>query len=132
VISPSLKWSYDSSDDKDLEDVSLVWHFSSGKLVRVFADYDTYRPRTLIDFITQTAKKLDLPSNSFKVTGQHQAKIVCKDFSLELIHGEFSHLGWDPEGARLILEDTDEIKRLDKEMADYKSEQLRKRNTLKP
>lgn len=139
----SLETFDELSKEENFKDVTITWQFFEGKLVRLFVTYTEFQPGSLRNFMQQISEKANLPIESFKVTDKHKAKMTCSGFSVELFEGEYTRIGWFPNGSQIILEDTTVINSLEKaakefernkkaELLRQKEEEKRRKTILKP
>lgn len=131
------------SKQENFLDVTITWQFNDSKLVRLFVTYTEFTPGNLRNFMQQISEKTNIPIDSFKVTDKHKALMICKDFSVELFDGEYTRIGWQPNGSQIIIEDTTAIAELERSAKEFeknkkaellrqKEEEKRRKTVLKP
>lgn len=139
----SLETYDELSKQENYQDVTITWQFNEGKLVRLFVTYTEFQPGSLRNFMQQISEKTNIPFESFKVTDKHKALMTCNGFTVELFEGEYTRLGWFPNGSQIILEDTNAITSLERRSKEYetkkkaelirrKEEEKKRKTILKP
>lgn len=79
--------------DKDMQGISSLYlHFFEENLMFIGLDYIEYEPNNIQDFIKQAANALKLPTVgwTFPYKNLGEARLVCKDFQIDIGTGKSS------------------------------------------